>query len=426
MERIELKKTKSLSPVSFEEVDARVVVEDGIVYLEKEDENGEHHKSFVERDVDFYKTQTSYQVDEQVDARHLLLYVSSKCNLNCPLCYENVKGKEEVSLEEIKNIAAQNKKKIIVLMGREPTCRKDILEVIRILAKDNRVTLLTNGIKLAKYEFAAQLKEAGLTQIIFSFNGFDDEIYKKMNGKPLLETKLQALSNIKKLGIKTLLSITLARGVNDKELKDICQYCFDNRSFIFQLRVRTATTLGRHMEEVESYCMTEMLELLANQLEISYDDILKEQAFWNTFVDEFDKVFPSNAIATLLKNRLCSFIFTVRRDRVTRQFSSLASRIDMDAIAAAKFKKPLILYNLIKAFGPRGIAQNIARMLKLPLPVGESDHLMIFLRCWPNIYTIDLEENKKCPSRYLKDGEFLPFCYANILDTFRQRTPCQD
>jgi hypothetical protein len=40
---------------------------------------------------------------------------------------------------------------------------------------------------------------------------------------------------------------------------------------------------------------------------------------------------------------------------------------------------------------------------------------MVILRCWPNIYTIDLEENKKCLSTFFKDGSFKPFCYSNIM-----------
>ncbi len=174
--------------------------------------------------------------------------------------------------------------------------------------------------------------------------------------------------------------------------------------------------MSRRIRELEK----DMIKLLADQLSLPYDDIMKEQIFWNTFVDELDFVFPSNAIASLLKNRLCSFAFTVYKDKKSGTYSTLGSRIDMDAISSSRFKKPLILYNLMKAFGIRGVVQNVVRMLKLPIPVGDADHLMIFIRCWPNIYNIDLVENRKCPSRYLKDGEFLPFCYANIQDTFRQ------
>lgn len=421
MERYTLRKTTSLSPETFNKVDADIVCEDGKVYLEKKDEKGQVYKTLVEKDLKFYKAQTAYRVEEQVDARHLQLYVSKKCNLSCPLCYENVLDKEEMSFEEIERVCSENKNKYVVLMGREPTLRKDLFEVIRVIAKQNRPSLLTNGLMLVDYDFTKKLKEAGLEQIIFSFNGFDDEVYREINGKPLLETKLKALETIKKVGIKTIISITLAKGINDKQLREICDFCIENRSFIFQLRVRTATELGRHIEDVEQHCMTDMIHLFADQLNISYDDILKEQAFWNKLVDELDFIFPANAMASLLKNRLCSFTFTVFKDRKDGSYSTLGSRINQKEISSSKFKKAALLYNVVKAFGIRGVAQNVVRMLQLPLSLGEPDHLMIFMRCWPNIYTIDMEENKKCPSLYIRNGEYLPFCYANILDTYRQQ-----
>jgi uncharacterized radical SAM superfamily Fe-S cluster-containing enzyme len=422
MEHHVLSKTTSLSPETFEKIDAEVVYEDGAVYLTKTDEKGQFHKALIEKDLNFYKSQASHRVKEQVEARHLQLYVSSKCNLSCPLCYENVLDKEEISFEEIERIAREYKNKQIILMGREPTLRKDVMDIIRVLSKQNRVTLLTNGIKLTDYEYTRKLKEAGLDQIMFGFNGFDDEVYRQMNGKPLLDIKLKALDTIKRVGIKTLISITLAKGINDKELRQVCDYCIENRSFIFQLRVRTATDLGRHIEDVSSYCMSDMIKLFADQLNLRYEDILNEQAFWNYLADELGYLFPANALTTLLKNRICSFTFTLFKDRKDGSYRTLGSSINIEAIRSAKHKKPIIIYNLLKAFGARGVAQNVFRMLQIPAsPLGEMNHLMVFVRCWPNVYNIDLEENKKCPSLYFRNGEYLPFCYANIRDTFRQR-----
>ncbi|MBN1656667.1 MAG: radical SAM protein [Deltaproteobacteria bacterium] len=422
MERNVIRKTTSISPETFNEIDAEVIYEDGKVYLEKKAESGTVYKGLIEKDLKYYQMQTAYQVKEQVRTRHLQLYVSSKCNLNCPLCYENELDKEELSFEEIEHIARESRNKHVVLMGREPTLRKDLIEIIRVLAKQNRPVLLTNGLKLTDYDYTSKLKEAGLEQIIFSFNGFDDEVYRVINGKPLLDTKLKALETIKKVGIRTIISITLAKGVNDKELREVCDYCIANRSFILQLRVRTATQMGRHLENVESHCMTDMIRLFADQLNVAYEDILKEQAFWSAFVDELDFIVPSNALSSLLKNRVCSFTFTVFKDRKDGRYTTFGSRINMEAISSSKFKKALVVYNLIKALGVRGVTQNFIRMLQLPIKLGEPNHLMIFVRYWPNIYNIDLEENKKCPSMYyIRNGEHLPFCYANILDTFKQQ-----
>lgn len=416
MDRFTIEKTRSLSPLSFEEVDAEIICEDGKVFLEKRDEEGKLYKSLVERDLDFYKFITQDKVEKQLEGRQLFFYTSLKCNLNCPLCYEAIDVKNEITLDEIKEILKNHKNKSVTLTGRESTCRDDIFEMIRIVTENNRAVLLTNGLKLADYDFTMKLKEAGLDLVMFSFNGFDDEIYRKMNGKPLLETKLKALENCKKVGLKTCLSLTLARGTNDQEIRKICDFCIDNRSFIYQLRIRTSAPTGRHLEGVEQHCLSEMVQLIADQLNVSMADILKELQFWKMFVDELEPVIPKSVeIRKLVMARVCSINFTIRKDIATNRYYSLGSKIDVDAISKAKFKKPLLAYYFVKTFGLGNIVQNVGRMLKLPLPSGDSNSLMIILRCWPNIYTIDLEENKKCLSTFYKDGTALPFCYSNII-----------
>jgi len=416
MDRFTIGKTRSLSPLSFEEVDAEIICEDGKVFLEKRDEEGKLYKSLIERDLDFYKLITKDKVDKQLEARQLFFYTSMKCNLNCPLCYEAVDVKSEVTLDEIREQLKNHKNKSVTLTGRESTCSDDILEMIKIVSENNRAVLLTNGLKLADYDFTRKLKEAGVDLVMFSFNGFDDEIYRTMNGKPLLKTKLRALENLKKVGIKTCLSLTLAKGTKDQEIRKICDFCIDNRSFIYQLRIRTSAPTGRHLENVEQHCLSEMVQLIADQLHIPMADILKELSFWKMFVDEMEPfVAKSVEIRKLVMSRICSINFTIRKDLASDRYYSLGSKIDVDAISRAKFKKPLLAYYCLKTFGVRNIVQNVGRMLKIPLPSGDSSSLMIILRCWPNIYTIDLEENKKCLSMFYKDGAALPFCYSNIM-----------
>ncbi|MBN1653630.1 MAG: radical SAM protein [Deltaproteobacteria bacterium] len=416
MDRFTIGKTKSLSPLSFEEVDADIICEDGKVFLEKRDEEGKLYKSLIETNLDFYKFITQDKVPTQLPPRQIFFYTSLKCNLKCPICYEELDVKDEITIDEIKEVLKDHRNKGFTLTGRESTCRDDIFEIIKVVSENNRALLLTNGLKLADYDYTVKLKESGVALVIFSFNGFNDEIYRQMNGKPLLKIKLQALENLKKVGIKTCLSVTLAKGINDKELREICDFCIDNRSFIYQLRIRTLAPMGRHLENVEQHCLSEMVQLIADQLQIPMSDIMKELAFWKMFVDELEPfVPPSLEIRKLVMSRVCSLNFTIRKDLTTNRYYSLGSRIDVDAISRAKFKKPLLIYYFAKAFGIRNIAQNVIRMLRIPLSSGEANSLMVILRCWPNLYTIDLEENKKCLSVFYKDGNAKPFCYSNIM-----------
>ena len=157
MARSIIKKTRSLSPITYEEVDAEIFHEDGKVFLEKRDEEGNAHKSLVEEDPDFYRLMTKEEVSSQVPPHAIDIYVSERCNLSCPLCYEDVWGKKGLALAEIEEVLRDIKGKVVVLMGREPTCREELPEIIRMARRQNRTNLLTNGIKLADYDYLLTL-----------------------------------------------------------------------------------------------------------------------------------------------------------------------------------------------------------------------------------------------------------------------------
>jgi uncharacterized radical SAM superfamily Fe-S cluster-containing enzyme len=406
-----LKRTRSLSPLTFEEVDAEVVLEDGRVFLEKRDENGTFYKTLLENDYSFYRQMTRDRVEEQVSPHAIDLYVSHKCNLACPVCYEDIGGKKALSVAEVERLLSGYENKVIGLMGREPTCNPEIFDVIRIASRRNRACLITNGVNLADRDYVMRLKEAGVDSITFSFNGFDDEIYRRMNGKPLLEVKLRALENLKQAGIPTCLSATLARGVNEDQVRPLADYCFDNRSFIFELRIRTTEPVGRSLD-VQPYCMSELVSLVTDSLGIEREDVLKEYLFWQQVLEETRLPVPEN-VRKFTRTRLCSFNFHVRKKQC---YSAVGSYIDVEAIRRAAIKEPLIAYYFLKAYGIRTISKNLSVLFKTPSLWKETDGMMIVLRVWPNIYNIDLEENRKCPTQYYKNGVFLPFCYANATE----------
>jgi uncharacterized radical SAM superfamily Fe-S cluster-containing enzyme len=408
-----IKKTKSLSPITNEEIDAEVVLENRKVYLKKQDENGKQYKTLVDPDYDFYTMMTANKFATQVDPNAILMYVSGRCNLNCPLCYEHGNVSDEPSLDEIRKVLSNYKLMSVTLQGKEPTCREDIFEIIKIASKDNHCTLVTNGVKLANYDYVVKLKEAGLTSVMVSFNGFDDKIYKEINGRALLDIKLKALENIKKVGgMLTTLSATFARGTNDSEIKKIVNYCFENQSFIRQLRFRTASPVGQHLE-VAPFCMTEFIDMISDALGIPRKNLYKEQAFWVEIIKEFPFLLP-HVFKAFVRPRLCCFGFHI--SKTDGGYTCFGADMDIESIKRSKVKKARLLFELLRAYGFRNSMESAAVILKLPVLIKRKNmDLLVTLRSWPNIDNIDLEENRKCPSAYYKNGKMLPFCYSNII-----------
>jgi Molybdenum cofactor biosynthesis enzyme len=303
----------------------------------------------------------------------------------------------------------------VVMTGMEPTCRKDIFELIE--RAGNRTSLITNGIKLEALEYVQKLKSHGLKKVFISFNGLNDEIYRKMNGKNLLRTKLKALENLELEKIDTLLSVTLAKGVNEDQILPLVKFCFERRSFIFELRIRTLTPIGKHLN-AEQICLSELIQLVADSLQVSKTDILREFCFMQAFIENFSWLLPKG-FRDKYRSKLCSFIFHIKKESGDR-YSSPGSRIDLDRISKSSFKSLYFFYYLVKAYGPLLLVDTALHVLNLPRFVVQNKMLNITLKCWPNLYNVDLTEMNKCPSMYYKNGEMEKFCLSNIKNSAKK------
>lgn len=158
-----------------------------------------------------------------------LLEVTNRCNLNCRYCFAKGGEKEdEPGLDKLKSavndIVRQCGKPLLQLSGGEPTLRDDLPELVRYAKETgcSYVQLNTNGIRLAQdREYARGLAEAGLDIVFLQFDGTKDEIYEVLRGKPLLQTKLDAIRICSDLKIGVTLVPTVVKGVNDDNLGGI-------------------------------------------------------------------------------------------------------------------------------------------------------------------------------------------------------------
>ena len=411
MHRRIIKETRSLSPLSGAVVPAQIIAEGGAIYLLKQDEEGREYQTLVERDPEFYRRASRHQPVAQIYPHLIHLFISARCNLNCPVCYEHKDAGREPSLDEIARMTRPLSGRFITLMGREPTCRQDLLEIIRLVKPRNNVTLLTNGIKLAEYDYVKGLKRSGLDVVTLSFNGFEDSIYEALNGQALLETKLRALDNLKRVGLKTILSATIARGINDHQIRRLCEFCLHNRSYIYELRIRSISPVGRHLP-VEQYCMSELVDLVAGALDLRQEDLIKEQEFRQLILEKLGPLIPA-FLRDYLLPRLCSFSFHIQGEQAIK---TLCHDLDLERLGRPGITQHRLIWHLLRTFGLPYVLENLSVLLRIPMKK-RSQNIMVVLKCWPNLMTIDLQEDHKCPSLYLKDGEATPFCRSNILQS---------
>ena len=116
---------------------------------------------------------------------HLRISVTQRCNLNCFYCHgegEDNPG-EEMSLDQITEIVrcfVDFGVKKIKITGGEPLIRKDIVEIVKIIAQTPGIedlSLATNGYRLV--ELSQPLKDAGLDRINIGCDSFTSTVSPK-------------------------------------------------------------------------------------------------------------------------------------------------------------------------------------------------------------------------------------------------------
>jgi len=404
-----VRRTISLSPLTNRKIPAEIWRDGNRVFMTKTDEAGNRYRALVENDWEFYRLRMLPTVYEQIDFKGAIVYFTTRCNMKCPLCYEALKPGEsgDLDLAELERFTSQYRGKYFALGGREPTMRRDLPEAIRIIEKQNGAYLMSNGIRLADAEYCAELKKAGLRQVSFQFYGFKDEYYQTISGRPLLETKLQALENLETAGIDTRLSITLARGSNDGELGNIFDYVARKRGFIDTLSIRSAAAMGRHVD-VEQLTINDLVDRICEQVGFERQHILNEL--------EFHRLLGQALGKPIFHPKVCTMLFHARQDKDGRWYG-IGRDIDLNRLRRkGPLAWPILAAEVGRVFGWRFYPDHLKDRFAGQL-TDVPNAVRVFLKSWPTIYNIDMIEMNKCGTGYYRGGVFRPFCVMNVIES---------
>ncbi len=402
-----IKSTKSLSKTTLDAVNAEVLKMNGQVFLIKE--NAYDERCLIDKNADFYeKLNIDYEC-QKADFNKIMIDVTTRCNLKCSVCYRKLNSEADIDFNTLITLSKKFKGKIISICGGEPTLREDLPEIIRMFSRRNAVFLITNGTRLSDSEYLKILKQKGLKYVSFSLNGLSEEMLGIINENHILQDKLMALGNLKRLRIKVVLATVLVRGLNEKELKKLFEFCSANRDFIYELRIRSMSCLGAYLAS-EKLCMSEMIEIISKELGFDRDSLMKEFELKKITNEIFKKEIFT------VKN--CSFDFHIKIKRNT--FYPILQKFNVNKLSKLPLflKKPMVIIEILRLFG---FAMTIKGILKLIFKKEASPWIhprnifKVGIRCWPDIDTIDLNENRRCRTGYWLNGQIVSFCYANIL-----------
>jgi len=303
-----LERTYSLCPVCFRRIEAQIVAKDDDIYLENSCPEHGDFSTLIWRGVESWKAWDSLNdwepdisegngsltasekgcpFDCGLCPNHLryacvvVLEVTNKCNLNCPICFASSGDADydfNPDLSVIREMystvlksGCESSKPAIQLSGGEPTIRDDLPEIVA-MGKDmgfDCIMVNTNGIRIANEpDFLKALRESGCDIIYLQFDGVNDEVYRAMRGKDLMEIKLRAIENCREEGLSVVLVPTIIRQVNLDQIAPIIEFAKKWIPTVRGIHFQPISFFGRwpsHLREERRLTIPEIIQEIEKQ-----------------------------------------------------------------------------------------------------------------------------------------------------------------
>lgn len=179
--------------------------------------------------------------------RDLRISVTDRCNFRCVYCmpkemfgpdHQFLHRDQVLTFEEITRLTkifVVHGVKKIRLTGGEPLVRKDLPDLIAMLAAipDIDLTMTTNGSLLPK--FAPALKAAGLKRVTVSLDSLDNAIFKSMNDVDFpAEKVIEGMDAAAAAGLGPIkVNMVVKRGVNESSILPMARF-FREKGYILR------------------------------------------------------------------------------------------------------------------------------------------------------------------------------------------------
>ncbi len=251
--------TLSLCPECLKRVDAKIVFENGNVFMLKNCAEHGFQKVLIADDVDYYKNIRNYNKASEIPLRFntkthygcpydcglcqdheqhgclTIVEVTDRCNLTCPTCYagsspmhgrHRTLGEIEAMLDII--VTNEGTPDVVQISGGEPTVHPQFFEILDIAKRKpiKHLMVNTNGIRIAKDEKFTERLASYMPdfEIYLQFDSFKADALKALRGEDLTEVRKKALEHLNKFNLSTTLVVTLQKGLNDDEIGKIIEY----------------------------------------------------------------------------------------------------------------------------------------------------------------------------------------------------------
>ncbi len=294
-------------------VEAKVLIKNDRVYLEKWCPHHGRSRVLISDDADYYRkcrevfikppelpqrfnTEQKWgcPYDCGLCPEHMqhscltLIEVTDHCNLRCPICYAD-SGPHRRGFRDLESItfmldavvANEGEPDVVQISGGEPTLHPQFFEILDA-ARERPIRHLmvnTNGLRIAREpEFAARLADymPGF-ELYLQFDSLRDDVHQDLRGANLRDIRLKALEHLNRHNISTTLVVTVKKGLNDGELGDIIDFALQQpcvRGVTVQ-PIQAAGRLQNYDPETDRLTLSEVRRRILEQSDLFQpDDII--------------------------------------------------------------------------------------------------------------------------------------------------------
>ena len=435
--------TLSLCTDCLRRVDAKIVFDDGKVFMLKRCPEHGRQKVLIATDVDYYKRIRNYNKaseyprtfntrthfgcpydcglcpDHEQHSCLTIIEVTDRCNLTCPTCYamsSPTYGRHRTlaEIEAMLDVIVRNEGEpdVVQISGGEPTVHPQFFEILDA-AKARPIKHLmvnTNGIRIARDAAFAERLASYLPdfEIYLQFDSFRPHVLQHMRGEDLTDVRRKALEHLNAVNLSTTLVVTLQQGLNTDEIGAIIDYALEQpcvRGVTFQ-PTQIAGRLDDFDPATDRFTLTDVRSAILAQTDVfAPEDLIPVPCNPDALVMGYalklgGQVFPLTRFldpSDLLDNSRNTIIYE-QDERLKQHLLRLFSTANSVDAVAGDLHELMCCLPLISA--PTMAYDNLFRII-----------VMQFI----DAYNFDVRAIKKsCVHIVHKDGRIIPFETMNL------------
>jgi 7,8-dihydro-6-hydroxymethylpterin dimethyltransferase len=362
----------------------------------------------------------------------VLIEVTDRCNLRCSVCFAD-SGRGEAEDPPLTSISWLLERAMaaagpcnLQLSGGEPTLRDDLPEIVEIARRIGYsfIQVNTNGLRLAAdIGCGRRLQAAGLSSVFLQFDGVDDEIYRSLRGRALLDRKLQAVTHCGETDLGVVLVPTLVRGVNTGSIGAIVRQALQLAPTVRGIHFQPVSYFGRFPRQIGDEGRLTLPELMR---------CLEEQTGGLVKVADFSPPGCEHALCSFHATYMCSAEGGLRligaalgdgccsagsgAGGVRRTVESVSRRWRLPA-APPNIRRPPVSGQTPCCSGSIPVVTRVEGPLDLNVFLQEvaTQSFTISAMAFQDADNLDLERLRGCCISVVSaDGRLVPFCAYNL------------